>query len=271
MNFKASGAAAGAGFVFSLLTGIFSGAAFPGLLLKALVFAALFFGLASVVQFLVRRFLPELVEDAAEAAPPQENAPGSNLNIMEEAEEAPLTGEGGKAAEAEPEAAGGEDSAAEAAPPDTAPQAAREPEEQGNPETCEISETGEKRLEQIEKTGYTTATRKKAAPLPEAAPDDGGAAGEGQALPVFPAPPEGGGLEAEALPDLDSLAGAFVLSPEDAGESAGRAPSAGAGGEAGEKKPSSARPGQGAGGFGGKFDPKELAAAVRTKLNQDGG
>jgi hypothetical protein len=61
--------------------GAINGAIFPIILLRALLMGAVFFAIAAFVNFVVNHFLPELLE------PPQEEdmaAPGSRLNIMED-------------------------------------------------------------------------------------------------------------------------------------------------------------------------------------------
>ncbi|MDR2702163.1 MAG: hypothetical protein LBB72_07010 [Spirochaetaceae bacterium] len=64
INFKVSGIAAGAAFVFSLIIGLISGAAFSAMLLRAFVFALVFFALSGVGFWLVSRYLPELLNGA---------------------------------------------------------------------------------------------------------------------------------------------------------------------------------------------------------------
>jgi hypothetical protein len=78
-NFKLSGIAAGVAFVLSLLFGLFGGAGILVLLFRALIFAAVFFGLFCLGYWLVTQFLPELlnpVED--ELGLP---TPGSRVDI----------------------------------------------------------------------------------------------------------------------------------------------------------------------------------------------
>ena len=59
---KISGMAAGAGFILSLLLGIITGASFPLLLIRALVFAAVFFALVSAGYWAIAMYLPDLVD-----------------------------------------------------------------------------------------------------------------------------------------------------------------------------------------------------------------
>jgi hypothetical protein len=76
-NFKASGIAAGAAFVVSLLLGLLGGAGFPALLLRAFGFGVLFFVLSCLVFWLVGQFMPELLSGPDDLF----DAPGSRVNI----------------------------------------------------------------------------------------------------------------------------------------------------------------------------------------------
>jgi hypothetical protein len=63
-NFKAGGIAAGAAFALSLLIGLVSGTGFLALLLRALFFGALFFGLSCLIFWLLGQYVPELLSGA---------------------------------------------------------------------------------------------------------------------------------------------------------------------------------------------------------------
>jgi hypothetical protein len=60
-NPKISGIFAGAGFVLSLVVGLITGAHFPLLLIRAFIFAAVFFALASAGYGAIQMYLPELL------------------------------------------------------------------------------------------------------------------------------------------------------------------------------------------------------------------
>ena len=60
-NFKISGIAAGAAFILSLVIGLLSGSGFLILLLRALIFAILFFALSCLIFWLLAQFIPELL------------------------------------------------------------------------------------------------------------------------------------------------------------------------------------------------------------------
>jgi hypothetical protein len=62
-NPKVSGIFAGAGFVLSFLVGLFTGAQFPLLLIRACIFAAIFFALSGAGYGAIQRYLPELFSE----------------------------------------------------------------------------------------------------------------------------------------------------------------------------------------------------------------
>jgi hypothetical protein len=65
-NPRLSGIAAGIGFILSFLLGIVTGAGLPLLLIRALIFAVLFFVLASIGYGAVNMYLPELLNHTGE-------------------------------------------------------------------------------------------------------------------------------------------------------------------------------------------------------------
>jgi len=84
INFRVSGIAAGIAFVLSLIIGILSGAGFPYLLLRALVFAGVFFALSGLGFWAVSRFLPELLSEGGGADGGDDfdiAVPGSRVDI----------------------------------------------------------------------------------------------------------------------------------------------------------------------------------------------
>lgn len=86
-NIKASAFAAGIAFLLSFLAGIIRGAAIPIVLIRALIFAVLFFVFAGGIYILIKQFLPELLvsgEDGGES----ERTSGSQVDIsLEDPEE----------------------------------------------------------------------------------------------------------------------------------------------------------------------------------------
>jgi hypothetical protein len=102
MNIKISGIAAGIAFVFSLLIGLVSGAGIFALI-RAFVFAVIFFAMSGGAYWLIYQFLPELFEtpENSDAVPPA----GSAVDIsLEEEPEALLQGLEPEENEAETEA-----------------------------------------------------------------------------------------------------------------------------------------------------------------------
>jgi len=85
IDFRVSGIAAGIAFILSLIIGIISGAGFPYLLLRALIFAGVFFALSGLGYWAVSRFLPELLSEGGGADGDEFDipAPGSRVDISE--------------------------------------------------------------------------------------------------------------------------------------------------------------------------------------------
>lgn len=78
-NLKFSGIFALVAFILSLLLGLLSHAHMPMLIIRPLIFAVIFFLLSIVVKELVSKFLPELLEDTKVSQPP-----GSRVNITDD-------------------------------------------------------------------------------------------------------------------------------------------------------------------------------------------
>jgi hypothetical protein len=69
-NPRISGIFAGAGFILSFLVGLVTGAHFPLILIRALIFAAVFFALASAAYGAAQLYLPELfADDSGDSSP----------------------------------------------------------------------------------------------------------------------------------------------------------------------------------------------------------
>jgi hypothetical protein len=69
-NPRLSGIFAGAGFVLSFLVGVLSGALFPLILIRALIFAAIFFALSGAGYGAIQLYLPELLPRNSGDIPP---------------------------------------------------------------------------------------------------------------------------------------------------------------------------------------------------------
>jgi hypothetical protein len=78
-NFKAGGIAAGTAFILSFCIGLFSGIGFLALIVRALLFGALFFGLSCLVFWLLGQFVPELLNEGEDGI--DIPLPGSRVNI----------------------------------------------------------------------------------------------------------------------------------------------------------------------------------------------
>ena len=60
-NFKICGIAAGIAFILSIILGLFGGVGFLALILRAIIFAAVFFALSCFIFWLLAQFVPELL------------------------------------------------------------------------------------------------------------------------------------------------------------------------------------------------------------------
>lgn len=219
INLKWSAFAGGFGLVISLLMGIISGAGLPIALLRAGIFGAAFFVLAGLVWILINNFIPELLYPGT-GDEDSRLRPGSQVDIsVDDGQESALP-------EMYRGSAGDEvDNISDLMSGKTVP----------------VNNTG---MDQKREDGYT---KNSGLDLQTESPavSSGTSAGEDDVL---------GG----ALPDLDSMAGAFVQSREDAAEA-----------ELEEPFPERRPAGNKTQSLRGDFNPKELAAAIRTKINKE--
>jgi hypothetical protein len=179
-NIRVSTFAAGVAFLLSFLAGVISGAVFPVVLLRALIFAVFFFVLAGGIHILIRKFLPELLagEEGEEADPA-----GSHVDISLEDPENGVT-------------AGFFDVEGT----ETPGLADRESPENG----MGLDQNGEDDYTDKGEGGANS-------------PDFGGGTPEGPALGEPPALPLDSGA-VDVLPDLDSIEGTFTSSKAEAVE-----------------------------------------------------
>ena len=272
-NIRINIIAGGLAFFLSLLIGIISQSSFPTIILRPLIFAGLFFGLATLITLLINRFLPELLEEGELERPDIEmpGMPGSKIDIREddsaampgglyarpdESEEGigdisnigNFTSSQGQEA-SEPRSGGGLFESGPLAQEYTAPESAAQGTEVKGFELPGISAPGAmspgafgandgEGLDQEEQSGYTLL-------------------GQGNSSETS------GGFD--VLPDLESLAGAF---------------SSGSGGNEPEEEaqefdssdgPARTPVGNKSQQLEGDFTPKELAAGVRTVLTKQEG
>jgi hypothetical protein len=235
---KISSIAAGLAFIVSFLLGMVSGASFPVLIIRPLIFAVLFFIITAIVYFLVSHFLPELLEEGGtEAVNPNDIlTPGSRINIAEEEPVVP---------------------AAYAAPADESEDNLGDISDLlGKGRTERPAKTDFSGLDQRGEDGYT-----KSEAVPVDAYNDSGSAGSKSAV-TKPVVASGAEESADILPDLDSMARAFL---PDSGEDEPDMTEYSTSG-ASPKRPAAG----GRGKMEGDFNPKELAAGIRTILKKEG-
>lgn len=257
-NIKWGVIAGGAAFIISLLVGGFSDAVFIFVLLRAFIFLLVFFAIGVGCHFAVSNYLPELLtpdsrgDDEPAWSRGAESLLGSRINITL----------GGNAAL--PETGQGSEAVGNIA--DLMSMAASQP-----------AAGPEQGMDQTPQDGYT---EEGGAGLPEFDPDNfgfessaspGGGRSESRGAGAFePAPAYNGPVftasaagEADlgGLPDLDAMAGAFftnVGQENPAAEPAVEMPLP-------ARSPQSSKPQ----GFEGDFNPKELAAGIRTVLSKE--
>jgi hypothetical protein len=228
-NPKLSGIAAGIGFILSFLLGIITGAGLPLLLIRALIFAALFFALVSVGYGAISMYLPELLDNSLE-----EPGLGSQVDIS-------IGDDGDQDSGISLETGGLGDGL--------------------NEFTENPGDSGENRdslpgntLDQNSEDGYTEKRSLEDAPRPLPA-----------ALPTELNFSAGGIDSVDILPDLDAMSGAFSagsVSIGGGGESAGGA-SFGGPFDYGGKTPSEKA------GLEGDFNVQEMASAIQTILKRE--
>ena len=233
--------AAGSAFIVSLLVGFLSGAGFLSVFLRAVFFAAAFFGFVFGAYKVISLFLPELLGLPDEESVGVETGLGSRVDVVvgdddERSEEA------------------GDVLAGRRQPRKTAdeeePEEAEEieafmPESGLTPETAAVADA--MGLDQGSEGRYTESRDTNGVP------QSLGSRG------VEPALPRGLIDDVDVLPDLDSMSDSFVSPLVD--EATERSS-----GESIASRPSSvSRSSE----TGGDFDSREMAAAIRTILKRD--
>jgi hypothetical protein len=234
---KISAIAAVTAFIISFLLGLVSGASLPALIVRPLIFAVLFFIIAGIVYFLVSHFLPELLEEGGFESLEADDAlnPGSRINITEE-EPAP---------------------AVYAAPEDDSEEnLGNITDLLGRNRVSKPLEADFPGLDQDDKEGYN-----RSGAIPADAYRNDSSMERGSAMPE-PVMASDSPDSVDVLPDLDSMARAFL---PDSGEDEVNTT---------EYSTSDSPPKRPAGGRGqkieGDFNPKELAAGIRTILKKEG-
>ena len=275
VNLKAGGVIAIAAFLLSFIIGLLSRTAMPMLIVRAVLFAVLFFVLAGMISILVGRFLPELLAANSSSEEP-DFFPGSRINIMEGdtssgqgAETAPSGGAlfMGAQADHSEEGLGNISDLPDKAP---SPQQADGGEIQGiglagMDQNTQVGYNGEGKLEELPEPGTFT-------PWDPAAFSAGAAFGGGEGPSVSagearaPAPAKtmetgftGDPDSGDFFPDLDSMAGAFMPASVNEGSDAGEYPGT---------PPASKRSNKNS-GWSGDFSAKDMAMGLRTALNKE--
>jgi hypothetical protein len=223
INVKWGGIAAGLGFIVSLVVGVLSGAGFPLLLIRALVFGAVFFALGGGVWILINTFIPELLFPENDEADSSDDgqSPGSKVDISVD--------DGQDLALPEKYGFGSGDDVGNIT-------------DLLNGKTAPENNTG---MDQKGEDGYTKIR-------------EAGFQTEAGAVNSVPAAAGVYDDSAGALPDLDSMAAAFVPSSvEPSGISTEPPPPV--------RSPSGNKPQS----LKGDFNPKDLAAAIRTKISKE--
>jgi hypothetical protein len=233
-DLKICAIAAAAAFLVSALLGLVGGVGAAALILRALVLAAFFFGFAAGAQFLVARFLPELLNPASvgEEGESFDEVPRAggrvDLSVGDDADSGGLSfggdGTADRRDDEELEAVGG-------------------PSSDSDPSGGANSSPG---LDQEVEGGYTVA---------------GGSVARTEALAARPPDLIG---DVDVLPDLESLSDSFITpvnldSGADGDSAPGTPPSRSASGSARTSSGGSA-----------DFDAKEMAMAIQTILKRDG-
>ncbi|MDR1862687.1 MAG: hypothetical protein LBQ67_02080 [Treponema sp.] len=238
---KISGIAAGAAFIISFLLGLLRGVSFPALMLRPLIFAVLFFIIAYVVCFLVTRFLPELLDTNSPDTAGAEDIPNPGLRI--------------DITEEEPQEA-----AVYAVPTDDSEN------NLGNISDLfgetRAAETGSPGLDQNKENGYNSSGN-----VSVDVRRGGNFTGGGKVMPKTVLVSDAA-ESVDVLPDLDSMARAFLPNSGEEDKDAAGYPTA----TFSVKRPAVDGKSQNgkSQGIEGDFDPKELAAGIRTILKKEG-
>ena len=237
LNLRIGGIIVGAAFIISLVLGLAGGTAMPLLLVRPLIFAGLFFIIPGLIKMIVSRFLPELLEEE-DTRKEERNQPGSRVNILE--------GDSAGTGAASRQAVFG-------ALPDDSDEKLGDISElvsisRASQASNEMPQAGMDQNPQEDYTGEGDPVK-----FPESAPDGS---------PVKRAR-ETGAADEDALPDLDSMAGAF-LSPDKGEELDVPEYSV----SASSPRPSFSSKNK-APAWSGDFNAKELASGLRTILSKE--
>ena len=254
-DLRINGILAGIAFILSLLIGLVSRTTMPRLIFRPLIFAVLFFALSTVVKIVVNRFLPELLEeDEMEDGPFR---PGSRIDITEDDSQV-YSGSDGLYRGLSSAVAG---QSTMAAKPDDSDENLGNISDLASKASISRGNGGEilAGMDHKVKEGYTVAG--EMGDFSESAQDGVLGADFDDFTSVGQGPGRAAVLNSEeALPDLDSMAGAFMSASEVEETEMEEFSSSGP-----LRKPSSAKPPA----WTEDFNAKEIAQGLRTVLNKD--
>ena len=288
INLRVSGIIATTAFILSLIIGIVSRTAMPLLLVRAIVFALVFFVIAAMIHFMVGRFLPELLatESAGTNTDIDFMAPGSQLNIIEgESDGAPA--DDNSASPSVPLFMGAQPDDSEDGLGDISELSKKSPASAPGGGIQSIGLAGmdhnaqdryneEGKLEEMAEPDEFTpwepprlsaggSSGKNPENPPVSAGTRASAGAGGASAPPKPRPPvmvaaDTAGSDSDDLfPDLDLMAGAFIPTPTSDGS------------DTSEYSGSSSRRSRSnkEAGWAGDFNAKDMAAGLRTVLNKE--
>ena len=262
LDLKFSGIFAGIAFFLSLLIGLVSRSTMPMLIVRPLIFAAIFFALSALIKILVSSKLPELLEGSADG---DSSMPGSRINILEDA------GASDSSAMTEGFISGALGQASAGAKPDDSEDDLGDISELSKrifPQSSgEDAQAGESipGIDQNEKGSYTDNGGSSDTIIPDfsnmfSAGSSSDAPAGGQARAAGARARTGVGLDSdEGLPDLDSMAEAFMSGSPDEGQGANERSAPGLSRRSSDKTPK----------WTEDFDAKEIAMGIRSVLKKD--
>ena len=250
-SMRASGIAACGAFILSLIVGIVNGASMPMLILRPVIFAVIFFILAGVFHIIINRFLPELLEDSRDDS---DFLPGSRINILE-GDSADTSQEYQAAVPGKPFMG---------AQPDDS--------EDGLGDVSDLLKKGglsvlsdegtRSGMDQNEEDEYTKIRELGDSPKPEAAGGLGGNAFKEVPPRSVDSSTPGEPDMVDMLPDLESMAGAFLPASVGGGTDT---TDGSVSGPSLKKAPSGGK----AASWAGDFNAKDMAAGLRTILSKE--
>jgi hypothetical protein len=260
-DLKQSGIFAAIAFVFSFLIGLISRSTMPMLVIRPLIFAAIFFALSALIKILITRFLPELLGDGA--TDDGGFNPGSRINILEgdppsdssSLAEGFISGALGQASGAKPDDS--EEDMGDIS--ELSKRIAFSADDEGA-----LSGVDQNEKEQYTDMGSSGADFSNMFGTEASASSNertAGASAKAGAAAKSSAKAGGGSNSDEDLPDLDSMAGAFMTESSDQGSEA-----SGNSVPASPRKPSSSKK---APEWTGDFNAKEIAMGIRSVLKKD--